>query len=214
MPEMVRSGSAPGSQLRDRGSWVTTALLLLLAACAVGLFSDRGALLAEPWSTFAETGTPFVLVAFAAGRQPLRFGWSALWGATVLCIGLAAYYGWLLLVQDVAWGTLTHHYGAGAWLAAGVVVGALSGAVGCASRPGRSNIVRASGWGLVIATPLAEGLRVLGWQPAAGMILLVVAAVLYAWAVRRDRAPWQLAAVSVAAVAPGLVLAENFRQLA
>ena len=213
MPAMVRSGSALGSGNRDREQGVWTALLLVLAACAAGLFSDRGALLAEPWSAFAETGTPFVLVAFAAGRQSSRFGWSALWGATVLGIGLAAYYAWLLLVQDVAWGTLTYHYGAGAWLAAGVVVGALAGALGCASRPDRSNLVRASGWGLVIASPLAEGLRVFGWQPAAGVILLVLAAVLYAWAVGRDRAPWQLAAVSVVAVAPGLLLAENVRQL-
>lgn len=79
--------------------------------------------------------------------------------------------------------------------------------------PGRSTLVRASGWGLVIASPLAEGLHVFGWEPAAGAILLVLAAVLYAWAVGRDRAPWQLAAVSVVAVAPGLLLAANFRQL-
>jgi hypothetical protein len=45
-----------------------------------------------------------VLVTFAAGRRPSRMGLSVLWGALVLSVGLAAYYAWLLLVHDVAWG--------------------------------------------------------------------------------------------------------------
>lgn len=196
---------------RSRGSVARDALLLLLAASAVGVFSDRGALLAEPWSAFAETGTPFVLVGFAAGRQSSRLDLAALWGATVLGVGLAAYYAWLLLGQGVAWGTLTHQYAVGAWLAAGAVVGALVGVVGCASRPGRGTVTRATAWGLLIATPLAEGTRAFGWQPVAGGVLLVLAAVLYAWAVRLDRAPRRLAAVSLVAMAPSLLLAENFR---
>jgi len=193
------------------GSVLGHALLLLLAACAVGVFSDRGALLAEPWNAFAETGTPFVLVGFVAGRQSSRLALAALWGATVLSTGVAVYYAWLLLGQGVSWGTLSYQYGAGAWLAAGALVGALVGAAGCASRPGRGTLTRASAWGLLIATPLAEGTRFFGWQPVAGIALLALAAVLYAWAVRRDRAPWQLAAISLVALAPSLLLAENFR---
>ena len=190
--------------------------LVLVGACAVGVFSDRGALLASPWSALAEIGTPFVLVAFAAGRQPPRPGWGMVWGAVALGIGLAAYDAWMFLVQDVPWGTLTHGYRAGAWLAAGVVVGALAGACGAASRPGRGAALRATGWGLLVASPLAEGVRVSRWAPpatAAALLLLVLAAGLYAWAVQRDRTPWQLAAVSVAAFAPALILAETFRHL-
>lgn len=210
---MSWSGSSLRRNDRGRGRRVEAPLLLLLAACAVGLFSDRGALLAEPWSAFAETGTPFVLVAFAAGRSSSRSALAALWGATVLTVGLAAYYAWLWLAEGVLWGTLTYQYGAGAWLAAGAAVGALVGAVGSGSRSGRATVTRASAWGLIIATPLAEGIHVLGWQPIAGILLLVLAATLYAWAVRWDRAPWQLAAISLVAVAPSLLLAENFRHL-
>ncbi|MFL6134393.1 MAG: DUF6518 family protein [Nocardioidaceae bacterium] len=193
-----------------------SAALVLVAACAMGVFSDRGALLAEPWSALAEIGTPFVLVAFAAGRQPSRMGLSMLWGAAVLSIGLAAYYAWLFLVHDVAWGTLAHQYRAGAWLTAGVLVGALAGALGSASRRERGGSIRAVGWGLLIAVPLAEAVRASRWQPpqlGAGVVLLVLTASLYAWAVRQDRARWQLAAVAVVAVVPAVLVAENFRHL-
>lgn len=209
------SVSSPASSKRAGANGLSAALVLV-AACAVGVFSDRGALLAEPWSALAEIGTPFVLVAFAAGRQPSRMGLSVLWGAAVLSIGLAAYYAWLLLVHDVAWGTLTYQYRAGAWLTAGVLVGALAGALGSASRPERGGPIRAVGWGLLIAVPLAEAVRVSRWQPpqvGAGIVLLVLAASLYAWAVRQDRARWQLAAVAVVAVVPAVLVAENFRHL-
>ena len=209
------SVSSPPSSKRAGASGLSAALLLV-AACAIGVFSDRGALLAQPWSALAEIGTPFVLVAFAAGRQPSRMRLSALWGAAVLSIGLAAYYAWLLLVHDVAWGTLTYQYRAGAWLTAGVLVGALAGAVGSASRPERAGPIRAVGWGLLIAVPLAEAVRVSRWQPpqvGASMVLLVLAASLYAWAVRQDRARWQLAAVAIVAAVPAVLVAENFRHL-
>lgn len=209
------SVSSPESSIRA-GVNPVSAALVLMAACAVGVFSDRGALLAEPWSALAEVGTPFVLVAFAAGRQPLRMRLSVLWGAAALSIGLAAYYAWLLLVQDVSWGTLAHSYRAGAWLAAGVLIGALAGALGSASRPERDGPIRALAWGLLIASPLAEAVRVFRWQPpqvGAGIVLLVLATGLFAWAVRQDRTRWHLAAVVFLAVVPALLLAENFRHL-
>lgn len=196
-------------------SWVNAGLVLL-AACAVGVFADRGALLAAPWSALAEVGTPFVLVAFAAGRQSSRPPLSAFWGATVLSVGQAAYYAWLLLGQDVAWGTITHSYRAGAWLAAGALVGGLVGALGGASRPRRRGLVRALGWGLLLAVPLAEGFRVARSEPpqiVAGTVLLGVAVALCGWAIRRDRAPWSLGVVSLVAMAPAVLLAENFRHL-
>lgn len=198
------------------GANVLSAALVLVAACAIGVFSDRGALLAEPWSALAEIGTPFVLVAFAAGRQPLRMVSGALWGAAVLSIGLAAYYAWLLVVQDVPLGTLAYHYRAGAWLTAGGLIGALAGALGNASRPERGGPIRALGWGLLIAVPLAEAVRVSRWQPpqvGAGIVLLALAAGLYAWAIRQDRARWHLGGVALVAVLPAVLVAENFRHL-
>jgi hypothetical protein len=212
---MDASVSSPATSKRAGANGLGAALVLV-AACAIGVFSDRGALLAEPWSVLAELGTPFVLVAFAAGRQPSRMGLSVLWGAAVLSIGLAAYYAWLLLGRHVAWGTLTYQYRAGAWLTAGVLVGALAGALGSASRPERGGPSRAVGWGLLIAVPLAEAVRVSRWQPpqiGAGIVLLVLAASLYAWAVRQDRAWWQPAAVAFVAVVPAALVAENFRHL-
>lgn len=196
-------------------AWLKVALVLL-AACVVGVFADRGALLAKPWSAFAEIGTPFLLVAFAAGRQPSRFGLGMLWGAAVLSLGQAAYYAWLFLGQEVSWGTLSYQYRAGEWLLAGALVGALAGALGSASRAQRGGPTRALGWGLLVAVPVAECVWVARWQPpevsvAAG--LLVAAAALYSWAVCRDRAPSSLGVVAVVAAAPGVLVAENFRQL-
>lgn len=191
-------------------------VLVLVAACSVGVFADRGALLAEPWSALAEIGTPFLLVAYAAGRQPSRSGLGMLWGAAVLSVGQAAYYAWLFLAQEVAWGTLTYQYRAGAWLVAGALVGAFAGALGSASRAQRGGLVRALGWGLLVAVPLAEGVWVTRWQPpqlSVGAALLVMAAALYSWAVRRDRAPSSLGAVAVVGLAPGVLMAENFRHL-
>lgn len=210
------SVSSPSSSSKRAGTSGLSAALLLVAACASGVFSDRGALLAQPWSALAEMGTPFVLVAFAAGRQQSRMRLSVLWGAAVLSIGLAAYYAWLLLVQDATWGTLTYQYRAGEWLTAGLLVGGFAGALGSASCPERAGPIRAVGWGLLIAVPLAEAVRASRWQPpqvGAGIVLLVVAASLCAWAVRRDRARWQLAAVAIAAAVPAVLAAENLRHL-
>jgi uncharacterized membrane protein YfcA len=113
-------------------------------------------------------------------------------------------------------GALTYQYRAGAWLTAGVLVGALVGALGSASRPERGGPTRAVGWGLLIAVPLAEAVRVSRWKPpevGASTVLLALAASLYAWAVHQDRARWQLAAVAVVAVVPAVLVAENFRHL-
>jgi hypothetical protein len=103
----------------------------------------------------------------------------------------------------------------GVWLMAGVLVGALAGALGSASRAPRGGQPDA-GVGSSVAVPLAEGVWVARWQPpqvSAGVALLVMAVVLYLWAVRRDRAPWQLGVVSALAFAPGVLLPENFRHL-
>jgi hypothetical protein len=207
--------SSPNSSGDVKTARFNTALVLL-AACAVGVFADRGALLAEPWSAFAEIGTPFVLVAFVAGRQLSGFALGVLWGAAVLSLGQGAYYAWLFLAQEVGWGTLTYQYRAGAWLIAGGLVGALAGALGSASRATRSGLSQTLGWGLLVAVPLAEAVWVARWQPppvSAGVALLVMAVALYLWAVLRDRAPWQLGVVSALAFAPGVLLAENFRHL-
>jgi hypothetical protein len=133
----------------------------------------------------------------------------------VLSIGLAAYYAWLLL-HHVALGTLTYQYRAGAWLTAGVLVGALAGALGSASRRERAGPIRAVGWGLLIAVPLAEAVRVSRWQPpqvGAAVVLLVLAASLYAWAVRQDRARWQLGTVAVVTAVPAVLVSESLRHL-
>ena len=206
------SSSADFGELAGRSR--SRAALILLGACVVGVFADRGALLSEPWSALAEVGTPFVLVAFAAGRQATHTALSALFGAAALSVGQAAYYAWLLLVEEVAWGTITHNYGAGAWLGAGALVGAFLGALGSASRSDRRGLVRALGWGLLVAVPLAEGVRVARSdrpQIVASAVLLMVAVALSAWAIRRDGAPWTLGLVSVVAVIPAFLLAENFR---
>lgn len=195
-------------------SWLSAALVLL-AGCVVGVFADAGATLAAPWSALAEAGTPFILVAFAAGRFSSRLTLSALAGAVALSFAQGAYYAWLMLGHDVAWGTVTYQYRASAWLAAGAVVGAVAGALGGASRAMRSRPVRALAWGLLVAVPLAEGVRLAraaGSHTGAGMILVATAAAIWAWAIVRDRAPWPSGVVSVVALIPAVLVVENFRQ--
>lgn len=213
---MVDGSIAAAASDQRSGPKPSRAAVILVAAAAVGVYSDRGALLPQPWNAFAEIGTSFVLVAFAAGRQASRMALAVLWGAAVLSAALAAYYAWLLLVEDVSWGTITSQYRPVAWLAAGVLVGVFAGGCGSASRRERGRPLRAVAWGLVIVSPLAEGVRVFGWQPpqpVAGPSLLLLAVGLYGWAVRRDRAPWQAGLVTVAAAAPAVFVAENFRHL-
>ena len=90
------------------------------------------------------------------------------------------------------------------------------GALGGASRAGRRRLVRSVGWGLLVAVPVAEGVRVARSEPpqiVACTVLVGVAVALWGWAIRYDRAPWPLGLVTLVAAGPAVLLAENFRHL-
>lgn len=95
-------------------------------ALALGVYSDRGSLLPQPWSTLAELGTPWLALSFWAGRRSDKLWRSVLLGASMIVLGFLAYYGWLLGVEQVAIGTLLHSYQAASWFPAGTVIGGCS----------------------------------------------------------------------------------------
>ncbi|MBA2955500.1 hypothetical protein GON03_14285 [Nocardioides sp. MAH-18] len=159
--------------------FVAAAVLLgVLAEIAV-----RGAT-SQIWTT---VGTPWLLLAFAAGRRTARPLGAAAWGAGLVLLGFATYYAWLLLVQGMPWTEVRDRHHALGWLALGAVAGAACGLVGVLSRHPRPAI-RTAAWSLVVAIPLVD---LVVWVRGAqeGRLLVVVglglvAAALFTWALR------------------------------
>lgn len=169
-------------------------LLGVLAEVAV-----RGAT-SQIWTT---VGTPWLLLAFAAGRRTTGAPGAAAWGAGLVLLGFVTYYGWLLLVQGMAWSEVRDVHHAPGWLALGAVAGAVCAVVGVLTRHPRPAL-RTAAWSLVVAIPLVD---LVVWVRGAqeGRLLVVVglglvAAGLFAWALRAGR-------LSPEVLAPSTVLA-------
>jgi hypothetical protein len=139
-------------------------MVLVFLALGLGLYADRGSLLPQPWGSLAELGTPWLALAFWAGRGSKSNVWvSGLLGASMIVLGLIAYYGWLWAVEGVAFGTLTHSYTAPSWFAVGLAIGWVFGGAGAASRAANSTVPKTAAWSLVAAVPLVEALRAVAW---------------------------------------------------
>lgn len=162
--------------------YVAAAVLLgVLAEVAV-----RGAT-TQIWTT---VGTPWLLLAFAAGRRTPRTLGAAAWGAGLVLLGFVVYYAWLLLVQRMPWSEVRDDHHALGWLALGAVAGAVCGLVGVLSRHPRT-AVRAAAWSLVVAIPLVDLVVWVRGAEEGRMFVVVglglVAAGLFAWALRAGR---------------------------
>jgi len=139
------------------------------------------------WTT---VGTPWLLLAFAAGRGTPGALRAAAWGAGLVLLGFVTYYAWLLVVEGLPWSEVLDRHHALGWLALGAGAGAVCGVIGVLSRHPRT-AVRAVAWAVVVAIPLVD---LVVWVRGASEGRLVVAVglglvagALFAWALRAGR---------------------------
>jgi uncharacterized protein DUF6518 len=172
----------------------------LLAAVLLGVLAEvavRGPA-TQIWTT---VGTPWLLLAFAAGRRTPRAPGAAAWGAGLVLLGFVTYYAWLLLVQGRPWSEVRDEHHALGWLVLGAVAGAVCGLVGVLTRHPRP-VVRTVAWAVVVAIPLVD---LVVWVRGAqeGRLVVVVglglvAVALFGWALKAGRLqPEVLAPVTV-----------------
>lgn len=146
-----------------RGPGVASGFTLVFLALGLGVYADRGSLLPQPLGMVAELGSPWLVLAFWAGRRSGKVWLSGLLGASTIVLGFIAYYGWLLAVEGVAFGTLVHSYRAPSWFAVGSAIGGMFGVAGAVSRAAASVVLMTAAWSLVAAVPLAEAWRAVSW---------------------------------------------------
>ena len=198
----VRGGTVPtGSVVRNRGT--RRAVVLHVAfAVVLGVLADIGLHLGERTTFLFTAATPWVVLAFSAGRvssprwSVLSPRWSVLAGGGTLLAGLTAYYLWLLLGMHVSIGVLTGSgYKGVTWFIVGAVVGAVAGGIGGMTRC-RRRLLADAAWCSVIAVPCAEGVTALGYGAAPPIAMLAVlggaALALLAWAWRSGARAWAL----------------------
>lgn len=121
----------------------------------LGILADVGMNLDDDVIFLFAAATPWVLVAFSAGRGSTRY--SPLVGSGTLLAGLATHYLWLHLGMGVSWGVLTGSGFRGTtWIVVGAVAGAVSGGIGGLTRHPHS-LVAALAWCGAVAVPCADG---------------------------------------------------------
>jgi hypothetical protein len=170
--------------------------LHLAAAVVVGGLADIGLRLGAETAFLFTAATPWVLVAFSAGRASAP-RWSAVAGSGTLLVGLAAYYLWLLVGLGVSVGVLTGSgFNGVMWVVVGAAVGAVAGGIGGLTWHRRLLLAEAA-WCGVVAVPCADGMikLVYGGAPpiAATAVFGGAALALLAWAWRSGARTWVLA---------------------
>lgn len=158
---------------------------VLLAAVALGIWADEGQRAPGFAGYLPELGTPWLVLAFAAGRSIPRWArWLApVAAAASILLGLASYalfvhrhYG--VAYEQVSGGDL------GYWTWLGLGVGALAGMLAFASRTGAAPLA----WAALAAVPVAEIRLVERWgidahvRLAVTVLLIVVFLLLAGWA--------------------------------
>jgi hypothetical protein len=167
----------------------------MTAAAVLGLLADVGLEFSDATEFLFVAASPWVLLAFSAGRSTAP-RWSAVLGAATLLTGLAAYYAWLMVGMAVSFSVLTGSgFDAGLWIAVGVVVGLGAGAVGGMTRL-RGSFLPAVAWSGAAAVPCADGLLMTVYGPspvAAAVTFGCVAVAMVTWAWRSGVRPLNLA---------------------
>ena len=180
---------------RPRGVAVRAVTGYVAAAAVLGVLADVGLRLGEQADFLFIVATPWVVLAFGAGRASgLR--WSAVAGAAALLTGIAAYYAWLWVGQDVSFGILLGNgYNGKTWVLAAGVVGAAAGLVGGLSRL-QQDLLAAAAWCGVAAVPCVDAIVQVayaeGVSTAVVPVLGVVALALLVWGWRSGIRPWML----------------------
>ena len=128
------------------------------AAVLVGILGDEGLHWGTPGVALFTAASLWLVLSFGAGRAVGRPLLSALVGAAALDLSLLTYYAWMATVHDVDWSTLmSGGYRGSTFLAAGLVIGGVSGLLGGLTR-GRERLVADLAWSGLLAVPLVDGI--------------------------------------------------------
>lgn len=183
---------APGSAGIDRAASIPALVVCLVLALALGVYADVGLRASGAFGDLPAVATPWLVLPFCAARAVRGLALALTVGMVTLVVGLASYYGWLVLGQDVAVDTVMRHYRAPVWIAVGAAVGAGFGLLGWLSREANS-LGRAVAWCGVVSVPIVDAWRLRGGDgtedPGIVIPLVVVAVGLLAWALRASRLP-------------------------
>ncbi|MFC7493027.1 MULTISPECIES: DUF6518 family protein [unclassified Nocardioides] len=178
--------------------------LLLGCGVALGVLSAQGSDLPGALRALPDLGTPWLVLAFVAGRGASEVRRAAVTAVVVVEAGLVTYYVWQATLG--AGGSMLSDYGAPVWLIGGALLGAVLGAAGWLGEHGESATTRVLAWGLLAGVPIAEipHARASGLDyrnlVIAGLVATALAIV--AWATARGR----VAANVLVPVATGLGL--------
>ena len=156
----------------------------LAAAVSLGVLSDIGLHLGDQATFLFALASPWVLLAFSAGRASAP-SWSAFAGAGTLLAGLAAYYLWMLIGPGVALAVLTGSgYKGMTWVAVGTAVGAVAGGIGALTKHRRLFLAEAA-WCGAAAAPSVDAILLAAYGDAPRTAVAIVvggAALALAWA--------------------------------
>ncbi|MDF1602920.1 DUF6518 family protein [Nocardioides sp. YIM 152315] len=165
--------------------------LAVLVGCgvALGVLSAQGADLPGALRALPDLGTPWLVLAFVAGRGARDVRRAALTAVAVVEAGLVTYYLWQATLG--AGGSMLADYGAPVWLVSGALLGGLFGGAGWLGEHSESGPVRLLAWAVLAGVPVAEipHARASGVDHRNLVILALVATsvALVVWATARGR---------------------------
>lgn len=156
---------------------------------ALGVLSAQGSDLPGALRALPDLGTPWLVLAFVAGRGAHDVRRAALIAVAAVEAGLVTYYLWQATLG--AGGSMLADYGAPVWLIGGALLAGVFGAAGWLGERSESSTTRVLAWGLLAGVPIAEipHARASGvdYRNLVVAGLVATALVLIAWATARGR---------------------------
>jgi hypothetical protein len=153
------------------------------------VLSAQGADLPGALRALPDLGTPWLVLAFVAGRGARDVRRAVLTAVAAVEIGLVTYYVWQATLG--AGGSMLADYGAPVWIVGGALLAAVFGAAGWLGNRSESPTVRVLAWGLLAGVPIAEipHARASGvdYRNLVVAGLVVTSLALVAWATARGR---------------------------
>ncbi|MBB3041133.1 DUF6518 family protein [Nocardioides soli] len=163
--------------------------LLLGCGVALGVLSAQGADLPGALRALPDLGTPWLVLAFVAGRGARDVRRAGLTAIAAVEAGLVTYYVWQATLG--AGGSMLSDYGAPVWLVGGALLGGILGGAGWLGEHSESSTTRVLAWGLLAGVPIAEipHARASGvdYRDLVVAGLVATSLVLVAWATARGR---------------------------
>lgn len=183
-----RAGARPATTRRP----ARLVLLYLVGTAVLGVVADAGLELGNSTEFLFVSAAPWVLLAFSSGRaSPPR--WSAVAGSLTLITGLLSYYCWMVYRHGVSVDVLGGSgFNGGTWILLGLLVGAVSGGFGGATRS-RHPWVATLPWSGAAAVPCVDGLLQVRYGDSPAVLVVTVVALtvvaLLGWAWRGGAKP-------------------------